>query len=45
MSLLVRLFMVSAAPVTAPFVSRDKLKFDIVQTIVAVTMLTAVSQP
>ncbi|MCX7318667.1 MAG: hypothetical protein NT113_03920 [Hyphomicrobiales bacterium] len=42
MSLLARIFMLLAAPITALFVSRDALNFDIIQMIVAMTMLTAV---
>lgn len=35
MSLLVRLLLLLAAPITALFVSRDALNFDIIQTFVA----------
>lgn len=40
MSLLVRLLLFLAAPITALFVSRDALNFDIIQTMVA-TVLAA----
>jgi hypothetical protein len=40
-SLIARILMLLAAPITALFVSRDALNFDVVQMIVAVTMFTA----
>lgn len=42
MSVIVRLFLTLAAPITALFVSRDALNFDIIQTMVAVVLFTAV---
>ncbi|MGL5168802.1 MAG: hypothetical protein ACRC9K_23225 [Afipia sp.] len=42
MSLLVRLLLFLAAPVTALFVSRDALNFDIIQTMVAVALATLI---
>ena len=42
MSLLVRLLLFLAAPITALFVSRDTLHFDIIQTFVAVTLATGI---
>ena len=41
MSLLVRLLLVLAAPVTAMFVARDSLNFGIIQTLVA-TVIAAI---
>ncbi len=38
MSLLVRLLLFLAAPITALFVSRDALNFDVIQTMVAVVL-------
>lgn len=38
MSLLVRLLLFLAAPITALFVSRDALNFDIIQTMVATAL-------
>lgn len=40
MHLIVRLFLLLAAPITALFVSRDALKFDILQVIIAVILFT-----
>lgn len=40
MSVIVRLLLTLAAPITALFVSRDALNFDIVQTMVAVVLFT-----
>jgi hypothetical protein len=40
MSVIVRLFLMLAAPITALFVSRDALNFDVLQTIVAVVLFT-----
>jgi hypothetical protein len=42
MSLLVRLLLFLAAPITALFVSRDALHFDVIQTFVAVTLATLI---
>lgn len=42
MSLLVRLLLILAAPITALFVSRDALNFDVIQTIVATVLIAAV---
>ncbi len=41
MNPIVRLFLLLAAPITALFVSRDALNFDVVQVIVAVILFTA----
>lgn len=41
MSLIASILMLLAAPITALFVSRDALNFDVIQVIVAVTMFTA----
>lgn len=38
MSLLVRLLLFLAAPITALFISRDALNFDVIQTMVAVVL-------
>lgn len=38
MDLIVRLFLVLAAPITALFVSRDELNFGVIQVMVAVTL-------
>ena len=40
MSVIVRLFLTLAAPITALFVSREALNFDIIQTMVAVVLFT-----
>ncbi|MGO4714096.1 hypothetical protein [Bradyrhizobium sp. 2TAF24] len=42
MSLLVRLLLLVAAPITALFVARDALNFGIMQTMVAVVLVVAV---
>lgn len=42
MSLLVRLLLFLAAPITALFVSRDALNFDVIQTMVAVVLATVI---
>lgn len=42
MSLLVRLLLFLAAPITALFVSRDALHFDLIQTFVAVALSTVI---
>lgn len=42
MSLLVRLLLFLAAPITALFVSRDALHFDVIQTMVAVVLATLI---
>ncbi len=39
MSLLIRLLLALAAPITALFVARDALNFDVVQTFVAVGLV------
>lgn len=39
MSLLIRLLLALAAPITALFVARDALNFDVVQTFVAVALV------
>ncbi len=41
MDLIVRLFLVLAAPITALFVSRDALNFGVIQVIVAVALFVA----
>lgn len=42
MSLLVRLLLFLAAPITALFVARDTLNFDIIQTMVATVLVTVI---
>ncbi len=42
MSLIIRVMMVLAAPVTALFVARDAASFGIVQTMVSMILFTAV---
>ena len=42
MSLLVRLLLFLATPITALFVSRDTLNFDIIQTLVATVLATVI---
>lgn len=42
MSLLVRLLLFLAAPITALFVARDTLNFDIIQTMVATVIATLI---
>ncbi len=42
MSLLVRLLLFLAAPITTLFVSRDALNFDVIQTMVAVALATLI---
>ncbi|MEW6639560.1 MAG: hypothetical protein AB1586_03575 [Pseudomonadota bacterium] len=41
MSLLIRLLLLIAAPITALFVARDALNFGIMQTMVAVVLVVA----
>lgn len=41
MNLIVRLFLVLAAPITALFVSRDALNFSIIQVMVAIALFVA----
>lgn len=42
MAWIIRLFFVIAAPIAALMVARDSLNFDIVQTFVAILLMTAV---
>ena len=42
MSLLIRLLLLVAAPITALFVARDALNFGIMQTLVAVALVVVV---
>ncbi|MBR1217765.1 hypothetical protein JQ557_07185 [Bradyrhizobium sp. U87765 SZCCT0131] len=42
MSLLIRLLLLIAAPITALFIARDELNFGIMQTLVAVTLVVLV---
>lgn len=41
MAWIIRLFLVIAAPIAALLVARDSLNFDIVQTFVAIILMTA----
>ena len=41
MALIIRLFLIIAAPIATLLVARDSLNFDIVQTFVAILLMTA----